>query len=405
MFLIYAAPGAVIPLLPLHLKRLGFGPLEIGWVCASYSLASLIAPLIAGQVADRWCSAEKCLSACAFLAAVVLWFMADLTTFAAVFAASLVSWLLVVPVLTLGTSLSFTHLETPENDFGRIRLWGTVGWVVSLWLMSFWLDIEEVVSPGTGGHLADIFRLSAILSVVLGIYALTLPHTPPKRQAGEWLAPAAALKLLRRRDFSVYTFVTLGLCVTLPFVGQVAPLLLKHLGIRDAWVARSLTISQVMEVTALALLPMFLLRFGTRGTMIIGLIAWTAGLVALMIGEPRSLVIASLTMNGLCVCCYLVAGQVFINRHAHGDIRASAQGLFTFSNGIGLLAGNLLVGAVRELVDQKFPPTFAVGAAGALLLTVIFFLGFPGEDEELVQGGQADEQSLANESMAPKSSS
>jgi MFS family permease len=124
-----------------------------------------------------------------------------------------------------------------------------------------------------------------------------------------------------------------------------------------------------------------------------------------MIGEPRSLVIASLTMNGLCVCCYLVAGQVFINRHAHGDIRASAQGLFTFSNGIGLLAGNLLVGAVRELVDQRFPPTFAVGAAGSLLLTVVFFLGFPGEDEELVQAGQADEQSLANESMARKSSS
>lgn len=396
MFLIYAAPGAVIPLLPLRLEQLQFTPVEIGWVCASYSLASLLAPLVAGQVADRWCSAEKCVAVCAFAAAGVLWALAELTSFPAVFFGSLVSWLLVIPVLTLGTSLSFANLETPENEFGQIRLWGTIGWVVSLWLMSFWLDIEVWVSPGGGQHLADIFRLSAILSVVLGFYALTLPHTPPQRLVGAWLAPAKALKLLGRPGFAIYTTVTLGLCVTLPFVGQVVPLLLKHLDIADSWVARSLTISQVMEVTTLALLPMFLLRFGTRGTMLIGLIAWTLGLVALMVGQPRPFVIGALTMNGLCVSCYLVAGQVFVNRHAQGDIRASAQGLFTFINGIGLLAGNLLVGFVRELFDQRFTPTFAVGAAGALALVVAFFVGFPSEDEELAEAGQHDAASDAS---------
>src|SRR5262249_21274864 len=121
---------------------------------------------------------------------------------------------------------------------------------------------------------------------------------------------------------------------------------------------RSLTIAQSTEIVALGLLPMLLLRLGTRGTMRLGLAAWTLALILLMVGQPLGLVLGSMTLNGLCICCYLVAGQVFINRLAHGDIRASAQGLFSFTNGMGLLAGNLLVGAVRAQVN--FPPSLGV---------------------------------------------
>src|SRR5262249_23189586 len=154
--------------LPLHLERqLGFTPLEIGWVCAAYSLAALAAPLIAGQVADRWCPAERCISAYAFASAGLLWLLAGLDTFPAFFLVNLAYWLLMVPVLTLGTALSFAHLPSPEKDFGRVRLWGTIGWVVSIWLMSFWFEHTAWIHTVFGwspprwpdGDLADIFRL------------------------------------------------------------------------------------------------------------------------------------------------------------------------------------------------------------------------------------------------------
>jgi hypothetical protein len=437
MFLIYAPPGATLPLLTLWLKELSFTPFEMGWVCAAQPIGSLVASLVAGQIADRWLAAERCVSICAFVSGILLWLLAGLSSFPDVLAVSLAYWIVFVPVLTLGTSLSFAQLSVPENDFGRIRLWGTIGWVASVWLMSFWFEQADWVyahlawpRSEPGGVLSDIFRLAAILSFILAVYALTLPHTPPTLQAGAWLAPLAAVQLLRLWPFAVYTLVTLGLCVTIPFTGQVTPLLLQHLGIPLPWLSRSLTIAQSTEIVALGLLPMLLLRLGTRGTMRLGLAAWTLALILLMIGQPLSLVLGSMTLNGLCICCYLVAGQVFINRLAHGDIRASAQGLFSFTNGVGLLVGNLLVGAVRSLVNfppaigvirdsgegmaacgtgmslvpatllegagnaltmESFPPTFGVAVGIALVLCAVFFMGFRGAASMQVSGKEGKE--------------
>src|SRR5206468_6069338 len=138
--------------------------------------------------------------------------------------------------------------------------------------------------------------------------------------------------------------------------------------------------SQGTEGLSLALLPMLLLRWGVRGTMLLGLVAWTATLCLLTAGEPFAFVIVSLGGYGVCVCCFQVAGQLFVNSRARGDIRASAQGLLTFINGLGLLAGNLLAGWVRLQAGGEFPPTFAVAAALAALLSLGFLMGFNEEE-------------------------
>jgi MFS family permease len=388
MFLLYAPGGAVLPLFSLRLRDLRFEPLEMGWTFAAQPLAALLAPLAAGQMADRWFASERCVAVCAFASGIAVWLLAELHTFASVFAVNFLFWLLMVPALTLGTSLCFAHLRESGDDFGRVRLWGTVGWVVPVWLLSGWFDNAEWLAPvyqwlrpdHPKSEFADMFRLAGLLCGVLGVYALTLPHTPPSKLGQTWLAPLAAMQLLRRRAFALYTTVTLGLCVTIPFTGQVTPLLLEDLGVPRPWLARALTIAQSTEIIALALLPMLLLRLGTRGTMRLGLAAWVTALSLLMIGHPLGLVIGSMTFNGLYICCFLVAGQVFVHRQAQGDIRASAQGLLTFTNGIGLLLGNVLVGAIRALVGGAFAPTFAVAAGIALALMGVFLVGFPPDE-------------------------
>src|SRR5262249_40091893 len=140
MFLQYAPPGAVIPAFSLRLQELGFTPLQMAWACATQSLATLAAPLAAGQIADRWWPTERLLGLCALLAGILLWMLATLTTPLAVFGVSLAFWVVMAPILTLGASLSFTHLEFPARDYGGIRLWGTVGWVVAGWLAGYWLS-------------------------------------------------------------------------------------------------------------------------------------------------------------------------------------------------------------------------------------------------------------------------
>ncbi len=138
MFLYYAIQGAFVPLFSLRLQELGLTPLEMGWACATQALAALVAPLVAGQIADRWLPAERCLAICAVLSGTLLWVLADLESPSAIFTGSLALWLVLGPASTLSTALSFAHLPEQGRHFGQIRLWGTIGWATSGWLVGFW---------------------------------------------------------------------------------------------------------------------------------------------------------------------------------------------------------------------------------------------------------------------------
>lgn len=386
MFLQYAVPGAWWPVFSLRLHELGFGPVEMAWGFASSALGAILASLVAGQVADRWVAAEKCIAFCGAASGILLLALAEATSPAAVCLLCVASWLMLIPTLTLGLTLSMTHLHSPEREFAGVRLWGTVGWMGAGWLLGYWFTEPDWLLPllqgwlGRDGHaIADSQRLAAVLAFVLAGYALTLPHTPPARRAKTWLAPLEAVHLLRRRSFAVLCLCAFCYHVTLPFSQQQTPLLLRELDVPLTWIGPTLTIAQTTEVITLGLLPWLSWRLGMRNTLLLGLWTWVAALAALTAGEPTWLVISSQALNGFCVTCYVVRGQVFINRQAGPGIRASAQGLFVMLNGFGLLAGNLLVGWVRHEFAGQFSPTFGVGLAIAIAAALIFMVGFEKE--------------------------
>src|SRR5262249_28182441 len=160
---------------------------EIGWCCATQAIGTMLAPMLAGHIADRWFAAQRCLTVLSFMCAVLLWLLASLTTPAAIFAVHLVLWLVMAPALPLSTVVGFAHLGKDRHGFGRIRMWGTIGWVLPGWVLGFWLGESELwqgtlawIRPGQPTpELADAFRMSAVLAAIFGVYALTLPHTPP----------------------------------------------------------------------------------------------------------------------------------------------------------------------------------------------------------------------------------
>src|SRR5262245_23641358 len=358
MFLLYAPLGALIPFFTAHLENdLGFSSFDIGMAAAAQAIGSLVAPLLAGQIADRWVSPERCLWFCASLAGTLLWILASATAAPGVFALSVAFWLAMAPVLSLGTAVVFIHLTSPEWQFGRVRLWGTVGWAVQGWVLGLWFSQPEWLVgplrnlgllPGSLSY-AAAFRLGSILSFVLGLFALTLPVTPPRGHLPTRLAPLQAIRLFRRPSFAVFFLCNLALCVTIPFSTQATPLFLQHLGISRDWLGPVMTVSQSLEIVALGLLPFLLRILGLRRTMLIGAVSWATMLSMLTVGKPVGLVIASLGLSGLYVCFFMIVGQVYVNSQATSDIRASAQALIAFSNGLGLLGGHLLAGWVRGL--------------------------------------------------------
>lgn len=385
MVLSWAVPGSLVPLYSIRLKGLGFDDMTIAACCATQAAASALSALLAGQVADRWVSAEKAMSLCAAVAGLALWLLADVEGPLSVFLLTLLFWSATGPMLLMGTTVCFTHLDDPQRQFGPIRMWGTVGWMVIGWLVGGWLADPEWLEPARRllrpeappARVEDSCRLGTLVAFLLAGYAWSLPATPPGRALpGRRVAPLEAMKLLRSRTFATYLACALGACITFPFTTQSTPLLLRQLGVDDAWVSTTLTLAQFTEVLCLALLPGLLLRLGVRGTMGLGLAAWLAAMAVLSIGRPTGLVVASLGLNGLFVTGFLIAGQVYVNSVAEGDVRASVQGLFGFINGLGQLAGNLLAGWLREQTQGELPPTFAVAAAITGVMFVLFLAGF-----------------------------
>ena len=381
------------------LSALNFTPVEIGWCCATQAIAGLIAPALGRPGGRPLVAAESCLIGLRVLdgRASLGFVLVDRNR--QLFCTSLAVWFAMGPTLSLGVAVTFTHLAVPERTTVACAF-GTVGWVLTCWLLAYWfsepewaIGLRDWLRPQqSGSDLADIFRLGSFLACALGLYALTLPHTPPQRHPTTFLAPFAAMRLLRQRSFAVYCLVYLGWCMTIAFTSQLNPLLLAQYGIRNHTLPLVLTIGQATEIASLALLPGWLGRLGVRGTMLLGLGSWLISLLIVTAGEPLWLVLVSLACNGVCISAFLVAGQVFVNRRAHDEIRASAQALLAWFSGLGLLAGNLLVGWVRHTVHGAFSPTYAVGALLALSLLVAFGWGF--REEEVDEIAEVPEPAL-----------
>jgi len=385
MFLQYAPAGAVLPLYSTYLQeRLGFTSMGIAVCCATQAIATICAALVAGHAADRWMPAERLLGLCALLAGLDVWLLAEQTRPIPVFFCTLAYWLLTGPIWMLGATISFAHLKQPERQFGPVRLWGTVGWMMAAWLVAYWFKNPDWLCQAIGwlrpdlpiSERADLFRLGGLLSFVLMAYSLTLPHTPPQRSHDGRLAPLAAFQLLRGREFFIYALCFFGVCVTFPFGTQGTPLLLRQLQTDEADLPALLTIAQASEVVCLGLLPLLLRRLGVRGTVLVGLAALMAGLLVQALAHSRVLVAGSLSFNGLCIAGVFVAGQVFVNSRVHDGLRASVQAVLTVINGLGMLLGNLLFGALRRWAGGELQPAFAVGTVVMAILVVIFVFGF-----------------------------
>jgi MFS family permease len=384
IFLAFTVMGSWVPVFSLYLKNLQFSPTATAWASAANAIGAILAPLIWGQIADRWLAKERCISLSAVATGIGLWSLSALEDPLAVIAVCIVIWFFLIPVVGLTGAFIFRQLEHPEQDYGKIRLWGTLGWMAANWGLTVWFrcayDSETV-------DLADSLRLGGLAAFVVAVYALTLPHAPPSAMAANgsgplaWLhrmfdAPLRAMRLFRVRSFAIYCGCMFGFYITVPFTIQLNPLLLDSIGIKQPDLPLVLTICQSTEVVLLALLPTLLARYGLRATMAVGAVTWTFGLAALSFGSPNGLVLTALASGGVFICCFVIAGQVYVNRLATPDIRASAQALLVFINGSGLLLGHFVVGIVRQLTDDHYRTAYLIAMVVSTILFLLFAVGF-----------------------------
>lgn len=357
MFLQFAVWGAWSVMIAPHMKNLGFTDLQIGLVFGTTAWGAIVSPLIAGWIADRYMPSQI-FTALAHLVGAALLFLAwKQTTFSGLWWVMFFYSLTYMPTIALTNGIAFYHMGKSDK-FGNIRVWGTIGWIAIQFGGSFILAYWEKVTPKVS-HSGDVLLMAGIAAVIMGIFCLTLPNTPPTKNAKNPYAFLEALKLMANKNFAVLLVASFVVAIELPFYYNMTPNFFHEatrsaigfggLGLSESVTQRAMLIGQCGELLMmLALWPM-IKRFGIRGTIFAGILGWPVRYAIFAIGRPVPLVIASQALHGLCYTFFFVGGMIAVERLAHKDIRASAQALILFvTNGLGMLVGHLLSGTIGD---------------------------------------------------------
>ena len=407
MFLQYALWGAWLPVTARYLSAsvaeggLGFTGSQIGMTLGlAGSIGAVMAPFIAGQIADRYFSTERILAFLVTAGGVVKWITSYQTEYSAWLFLSIIYSVLYMPTLALSNSITFSHIDDQENDFPKIRIWGTIGWIVASWVFPMiWLQtnlnfqwmppfIVGAEVPNVTSRLADALKFSGLISITYGAFCFLLPHTPPKKDATEKLAFKKAFKLFRFSSFTTLVIASLAVSVIHQiYFLQTGPFL-SHIGILDSQIGPAMTIGQFAEILTMAYLGFFLKRLGFKKVITIGVAAYFMRYAIFGTESfPVWVIVASQAFHGFCYAFFFAAAFIYVDKLADEDVRHSAQTVFgIIILGGGPVIGGWLSGYLQNIytVENIFNYSnfwYAVSAIG--LATMVFFYAF--FREQLVQ--------------------
>jgi nucleoside transporter len=349
MFLEYLIWGSWLPLLALYLGDvLGFSGAQIGWIFATQAIACVAGLYFGGQIADRMLSTEKLLAVLHLFGGVAMFALAYQTTFWSFFIVMLAYQLAYMPTMSLTNAVVFHHVADPQRDFGRIRLWGTIGWIAASWPFVFILAGKT--GPDLHAALSSIFTVAGIASLALAAFSLTLPHTPPAKPEGSVSAPMQAIKLLRDPVMFVLFVATLMDALVHQCYFQWTSPFLQQAGLAENMIMPAMSVGQIAEIGSMAALGWALARLGWKWTMTVGILAHAARFFVFAIGDPLWLMVSINVVHGMCYAFFFAAVYIFVDEHFPKHARASAQGLFNLVIlGIGPFAGSLLWGWLGDV--------------------------------------------------------
>jgi len=375
MFLQYAIWGAWLPILyPFLMGHRGFDLAQTGNCLAAGAVGAIFGPFIAGQLADRLFATEKLLVASHLVGAVIVWMLGTVETYESFLGLSFLYGFVYAPTIALTNSLAFAHIENRDRDFGPVRLWGTVGWIAAGIAVGQVLlrkhspegaTADALVAAQNAGR-AFAFQLSAILGVVMAVYCLTLPHTPPagRGQAKESMAWKEALKEIRLQPLVTLFLIAVPVSMihqfyfvfTSDFVSGIqakaqsagadafASAVNNVLGVGGGGL---MTIGQMTEIGVLALMPILATTLSRKTLLAIGLVAYAARMALFAYFPELGPVLLGVALHGLCFGCFIFVAFMVVDERTTPDVRATAQNLFNLVIvGVGIIVGSWFAGSV-----------------------------------------------------------
>lgn len=383
MLLEYFIWGSWYVTMSTYMSRfLGASGVQIGAAYSALAIATMISPFFIGMVADRYFAAQRIMGVLHLAGAVLLYFATVIQDNTAFYWVILVYSLLYMPTIALSNSIAFHQMSDPGRMFPWVRVFGTVGWIIS-GLMIIALEIE-----GT----EFTFQMAAIASLVLGLFSFALPNTPPKGKVVDASASAVigtdAFVLFREKPYLVFFIAAVLVCIPLSFYYGFANLFLNQAGLEDA--AGKMTLGQVSEALFILAIPFLFYRIGVKNMVLIGMVAWFLRYVAFAHGDTGSnlwMLYAGIILHGICYDFFFVTGYMYTEKKAGEKFKNAAQGLFTFATyGLGMFIGTWFSGFVADhfnINGQYDWTSIWYVPAGIAVFVLVYFMIFFKEKREI----------------------
>lgn len=339
---------------------------QFGLVFGTMGIASLFMPTLTGIIADRWMNAEKLYGILHISYAAVLFYIPQVTTPTTFIYVMLAAMCCYMPTIALSNSISYTALKLNNEDviknFPPIRVWGTIGFIVAMWITNL-----------TGNKATEYqFYIAGLSALILGIYAFTLPKCIPQRLSKEnasltEILGLEAFKLFGNYKMALFFIFSMFLGGALQLTNAYGDVFLdefKHFPkYADSFVIQYSTIimsiSQVSETLFILAIPFFLRRFGIKQVMLISMLAWVLRFGLFAFGDPLSglwMIIMSCVVYGMAFDFFNISGSLFVETNTDAKNRSSAQGLFMMmTNGVGAVLGSFTSGWA---IDKYFTKSF-----------------------------------------------
>lgn len=380
MFLEFFIWGAWYVTMGTYLdKVLHASGLQVGAAYSAMAIATIISPFFVGMIADRFFAAQKLLGILHLAGAALLYVLTTLTNADSFYWVLLIYSLLYAPTLALANSVAFRQMKDPGKEFASIRFLGTVGWIVTGWLL-------DKVFKITTDQLGFTFKMAAVASVALGLLSFFLPDTPPTAKGTKssfaQILGADAFVLFKDRSFTIFFLASVLICIPLSFYYSQTNLFLTEAGMNN--VTSNMTFGQFSEALFILLIPFLFRRLGVKWMIALGMIAWTLRFLCFGFGNAGAaewMLFAGIILHGVCFDFFFVTGQIYTDSKAGVKIQSSAQGMITMATyGIGMSIGTLLSGYVKDhytvagVVEWKSVWMVPAGIAfGVLILFLLFF--------------------------------
>jgi len=352
---------------------------QIGAAYSAMAIATIISPFFVGMIADKFFSAQRVLGVLHLVGAAILYFITTVHNPDAFYWMVLLYSLMYAPTLALANSVAFRQMNDPSKEFASIRVLGTIGWIVTGWM------IDKVFHVSTE-DLAFTFKMAAVASALLGILSFFLPDTPPKAKGTKTtfaqVLGADAFVLFKDRSFNIFFIASILICIPLSFYYSLTNLFLTEAGMKS--VTSNMTFGQFSEAFFILLIPLFFRWLGVKWMIALGMVAWAVRFLFFGYGDAGAnlwMLFAGIILHGVCFDFFFVTGQIYTDSKAGIRIQSQAQGMITMATyGIGMFVGSLLSGyikdhyTVNEIVNWR--SVWMVPAGIAAIVLVLFILFF-----------------------------